>query len=118
MQQGNLFPSQFAPSDLLPMDPQFDMMSLDMGFNLNVSLDFNSVMPIADEQSIPSEIPTPLENFQYLDIPTESSREGSSTTPGGPDSSQSFQTPVTVPEEEEVIVHYGMVSKLYTTSLF
>lgn len=88
-----------------------------MGFNMNVSLDFNSMMPLAEEQSIPSEIPTPLENFQYLDIPTESSREGSSTTPEGPDSSQSFQTPVTVPEEEEVMVHYGMVSRLYTDYL-
>jgi hypothetical protein len=87
------------------------MMNLDMGYNMNVSFDFNNMMPIAEEQSNPSEIPTPLENFQYLDIPTESSREGSSTTLGGPDSSQSFQTPMTVPEEEEVMVHYGMVSR-------
>jgi hypothetical protein len=112
-----MFANEFTQSDLLPMDPQFDMMSLNMGFNLNVSLDFNNMMPIVEEESTPSEIPTPLGNFQYLDIPTESSREGSSTTPGGPDSSQSFQTPVTVPEEEEVMVHYGMVSRLHTTSL-
>lgn len=84
-------------------------MSLDISYNMNVGFDFNSMMPIAEEQSFPSEMPTPLENFQYLDIPTESSREGSSTTPGGPDSSQSLQTPVTVPEEEEAMVHYGMV---------
>lgn len=81
-----------------------------MAYNMNVGFDFNSMMPIAEEHSIPSEIPNPIENFQYLDIPTESSREGSSTTPEGPESSQSLQTPMTVPEEEDVMVHYGMVS--------
>ncbi|KAH6968232.1 SNF2 family N-terminal domain-containing protein [Fusarium avenaceum] len=112
IQQGNLFPNEFTQADLLPVDPQFDMMNLDMGYNMNVNFDFNSMMPIAEEQSFPSEMPTTLENFQYLDIPTESSREGSSTTPGGPDSSQSLQTPVTMPEEEEVMVHYGMLHNI------
>ncbi|KAM0286603.1 hypothetical protein ACHAO9_008233 [Fusarium lateritium] len=112
IQQGNLFPSELIQTDLLPVEPHFDMMNLDMGFNMNVNLDFNGMIPIEEEQCLASEMPTPLENFQYLDIPTESSREGSSTTPGGPDSSQSFQTPVTVPEDEETMVHYGMLHNI------
>ncbi|KAM0352350.1 hypothetical protein ACHAPU_002015 [Fusarium lateritium] len=109
MQRGNQFASEFTHNDLMSIDPHFDLMNMGMDFNF----DFGDMMPMAEEdQSVPSEAPAVLENFQYLDIPTESSREGSFTTPGASGSSQSLQTPATVAEEDEVTVHYGMLHNI------
>ncbi|KAF4990996.1 hypothetical protein FGRMN_8117 [Fusarium graminum] len=110
-QQENLFPSEFTDNDLVSIDSHFDVMNMGMDFNF----DFGTMIPMAEEsQSVPSAAPRVLENFQYLDIPTESSREGSFTTTEAPGSSQSLQTPATVPEEEEeeVMVHYGMLHNI------
>ncbi|KAF4452457.1 hypothetical protein F53441_4737 [Fusarium austroafricanum] len=90
------------------VDPQLGMMDLAMDFNLDVS---QMTMP-EEDSSPPSQLPTVVENFQLLDFPTESSREGSQMTPGIPDSSQSDATPMTVPEDDEVMVHYGMLHNI------
>ncbi|KAF4951751.1 hypothetical protein FSARC_12822 [Fusarium sarcochroum] len=88
-------------------DQQFDMMDLDMGINL----DFSNIMSTPeDNQHVASPIPSPLEDFAFLDIPTETSREGSyTTTPGGHNLTQSNTTPGTLPDEDEATIHYGML---------
>ncbi|KAM0548185.1 hypothetical protein ACHAPJ_009983 [Fusarium lateritium] len=116
IQHDNAFGNNFnsdgyvATDPQLDINPQLDMMELDMA-HIGINLDFSNAMPIPeDHQPVVSSIPTPLEDFAFLDIPTETSREGSyTTTPGGQNLSQSNTTPGTLPDEDEVTVHYGML---------
>ncbi|KAJ4267530.1 hypothetical protein NW762_003637 [Fusarium torreyae] len=99
-----------AADPQLDINPQLDMMELDMA-HMGINLDFSNDMAIPEEyQPAVSQTSTPLEDFASLDIPTETSREGSyTTTSGGQNLSQSNTTPGTSPDEDEAAVHYGML---------
>ncbi|KAF5663727.1 hypothetical protein FHETE_7432 [Fusarium heterosporum] len=116
MQQEDIFSSDFTHNDLMSIDTHFDVMNMSMDFNF----DFSNMIPLAEENhSVASEAPLVLENFQYLDTPTENSREGSFTTSEAPGLIQSLQTTAVVPEEAEdkqeekdIMVHYGMLHNI------
>jgi hypothetical protein len=127
--QQNYFPTDLVPDDFMNVDPQLAMLDLNAGFNLDPNLNFSNMLPVSSEQQINLlQGPPSLEPSQYLALPVEST-QGSSVTPETADSSQSrTSTPVTSPEveemveeeeglfvtdEEEVTVHYGMVSRNY-----
>lgn len=81
--------------------------------NFEIDFDMNEIQmtPHPDEeQNVPSGMSTTLESFQFLQLPTESSREGSAMTPELSVPSRSNATPITLPEDDDVIVHYGMVN--------
>ncbi|RGP79329.1 hypothetical protein FLONG3_2558 [Fusarium longipes] len=126
MQQQNYF-----PSDLI-VDPQLEIMGLNMGLNLDVNFNFNDMLPVTMEQQVNSLIVDhQMEPSRYLELPTQSSREDSSVAPDMISSSQSNSTPATVPDidddeeegqreeeslfvadQDETIVHYGMLHNI------
>ncbi|CAG7555879.1 unnamed protein product [Fusarium equiseti] len=123
--QQNYFPTDLVPDDFMNVDPQLAMLDLNAGFNLDPNLNFSNMLPVSSEQQMSLLQGNPsLEPSQYLALPVEST-QGSSVTPEAGGSSQSrTSTPVTSPEEvevveeeeglfvtdeEEVTVHYGML---------
>ncbi|KAF5633623.1 helicase-like transcription factor [Fusarium sp. NRRL 52700] len=91
------------------IDPQLEIMDFDMGLDMNGF----QMTPFPDEQeNDPSDVSTTLESFQFLQLPTESSREGSAMTPQLSVLSRSNATPITSPDDEDVIVHYGMLHNI------
>lgn len=81
--------------------------------NFDIDFDMNNIQMTShpdEEQNVPSGMSTTLESFQFLQLPTESSREGSAMTPELSVPSRSNATPITLPEDDDVIVHYGMVN--------
>lgn len=103
--------------------PNFILPTLD-------NFDCNNMLPATEEQHVSSLVTFPFtRNNQLLEPPVDSSYDESSVTPDVLDTSQSNSTPVTIPgeeedgdgdaeeeeslfvtEEDEVTVHYGMVS--------
>ncbi|KAH7255324.1 SNF2 family N-terminal domain-containing protein [Fusarium redolens] len=101
--------SHSTRNNALDIDPQLGMMDLDMNFDMNVI----QMTPCPDEeQNASSHMSTALESFQFLQLPTESSREGSARTPEVSGSSQSNATLVTLPQDDGVTVHYGMLHNI------
>ncbi|KAF5570891.1 helicase-like transcription factor [Fusarium phyllophilum] len=105
-----LFPEHSIPahhytqdSDL-DVDPQLGMIDLGMDFEMTFHPD--------EDENVPSDMTTALESFQFLQLPTESSREGSAMTPELSVLSRSNATPITLPEDEDIIVHYGMLHNI------
>lgn len=126
--QQNYFPADLIPDEFMNVDPQLAMLDLNGGLNLDPNLNFSNMLPVSSEQQMNLLQGNPsLEPSQYLALPVEST-QGSSVTPEAGGSSQSrTSTPVTSPEEvemaeeeeglfvtdeEDVTVHYGMVSVL------
>ncbi|KAJ4122735.1 hypothetical protein NW768_010176 [Fusarium equiseti] len=123
--QQNYFPTDLVPDNFMNVDPQLAMLDLNAGFNLDPNLNFSNMLPVSSEQQMNLLQGNPsLEPSQYLALPVEST-QGSSVTPEAAESSQSrTSTPVTSPEEvemveeeeglfvtddEEATVHYGML---------
>lgn len=108
----SLFPEQglsmhqYSQNHGLDVDPQLGRVDFDMDFDMN---GFQITPHPNDEENFPLDVPTSLESFQFLQLPTESSREGSAMTPEVSVPSRSNATPATLPEDVDVIVHYGMV---------
>ncbi|KAG5759788.1 hypothetical protein H9Q72_012079 [Fusarium xylarioides] len=106
-----LFPEHSIPAhhytqdNDVDVDPQLGMIDLGMDF------DVDGFHPDEDE-NVPSDMTTALESFQFLQLPTESSREGSAMTPELSVLSRSNATPITLPEDEDIIVHYGMLHNI------
>ena len=126
--QQNYFPADLITDEFINVDPQLAMLDLNAGFNPDPNLNFSNMLPVSSEQQMNLlQGNPPLEPSQYLALPVEST-QGSSVTPEAGGSSQSrTSTPVTSPEEvemaeeeeglfvtdeEDVTVHYGMVSVL------
>ncbi|KAF5987736.1 hypothetical protein FBULB1_1824 [Fusarium bulbicola] len=99
----------YTENNVLNIDPQLGMIDFDMGLDMNSF----QVPPYPDEQeNDPSDVSTTLGSFQFLQLTTESSREGSAMTPELSVLSQSNATPITLPDDEDVIVHYGMLHNI------
>ncbi|EWY90122.1 hypothetical protein FOYG_07737 [Fusarium oxysporum NRRL 32931] len=110
-----LFPEHGIPAhyytqnNALDVDPQLGMIDFDVDFDMNGI----QMTPHPDEEEkVPSNMSTTLESFQFLQLPTESSREGSAKTPEFSVPSRSNATPITLPEDDDVIVHYGMLHNI------
>lgn len=82
------------------------MIDIDTDFDIN-----NIQMTPQPEggENVLFDMSTTLETFQFLQLPIENSREGSAMTPELSVPSHSNATPITLPEDDSVIVHYGMV---------
>ncbi|KAI1009786.1 hypothetical protein LB504_003156 [Fusarium proliferatum] len=111
----SLFPEQgvsmhqYSQNYGLDVDPQLGKVDFDMDFDMN---GFQNTPHPNDEESFPLDLPTSLESFQFLQLPTESSREGSAMTPEVSVPSRSNATPITLPKDVDVIVHYGMLHNI------
>jgi hypothetical protein len=77
--------------------------------NFDIELDMNGLQP-DEEENAPSYTSATLESFQFLQLPIESSREGSAMTQELSVPSRSNETPITLPGDDDIVVHYGMVS--------
>ncbi|EXL98594.1 SNF2 family N-terminal domain-containing protein [Fusarium oxysporum II5] len=99
----------YTQNNALDVDPQLGMMNFDIDFDMN---NIQMTSHPDEEQNVPSGMSTTLESFQFLQLPTESSREGSAMTPELSVPSRSNATPITLPEDDDVIVHYGMLHNI------
>ncbi|KAG9503234.1 hypothetical protein J7337_006077 [Fusarium musae] len=99
----------YAQDNDLGVDLQLGMIDLGMDFDMN---DFQMTSHPDEDENVPSDMTTALESFQFLQLPTESSREGSAMTPGLSVLSRSNTTPITLPEDEDALVHYGMLHNI------
>ncbi|KAF5687057.1 helicase-like transcription factor [Fusarium circinatum] len=108
-----LFPEYGVSVHLQNNAPDVDLQlgsgDWDIDFDMN---GFQTTSQPNGEENIPPDMPTALKNFQFLQLPTESSREGSAMTPELPMPSRSNATPITIPDDEDVIVHYGMLHNI------
>ncbi|KAF5576770.1 helicase-like transcription factor, partial [Fusarium pseudoanthophilum] len=100
---------QYTQENDLDVDPQLGMIDLGMDFEMN---GFQMTSHPDENENDPLDMTTALESFQFLQLPTESSREGSAMTPEFSMLSRSNATPLTLPEDEDVIVHYGMLHNI------
>ncbi|RKL48735.1 hypothetical protein BFJ72_g1632 [Fusarium proliferatum] len=110
-----LFPEQgdyghyYTQDNTLDIDPQLGMIDMDTDFDMNNI----KMTPQPDEgENVLLDMSTTLESFQFLQLPTESSREGSTMTPELSVPSHSNATPMTLSEDDGVIVHYGMLHNI------
>ncbi|ENH67515.1 Putative SWI/SNF-related matrix-associated actin-dependent regulator of chromatin subfamily A member 3-like 1 [Fusarium oxysporum f. sp. cubense race 1] len=99
----------YTQNNALDVDPQLGMMNFDIDFDMN---DIQMTPHPDEEQNVASGMSTTLGSFQFLQLPTESSREGSAMTPELSVPSRSNATPITLPEDDDVIVHYGMLHNI------
>ncbi|KAF4957210.1 hypothetical protein FGADI_3275 [Fusarium gaditjirri] len=95
-------------NDSLHVDPQLGITDFDIDFNTNGT----QMAPHDDEENASSNMSTTLESFQFLQLPTESSREGSAKTPDSSVPSRPNATPISIPEDDDVMVHYGMLHNI------
>ncbi|KAF5982414.1 helicase-like transcription factor [Fusarium coicis] len=99
----------YAQDNDLGFDPQLGEIELGTDFDMN---DFQMASHPDEDENVPSDMTTTLESFQFLQLPTESFREGSAMTPGLSVLSRSNATPITLPEDEDALVHYGMLHNI------
>ncbi|KAM5512044.1 DNA repair and recombination protein rad5c [Fusarium oxysporum f. sp. phaseoli] len=110
-----LFPEHGIPAhhytqdNALDVDPQLGTINFDVDFDMN---GYQMTPHRDEEENVPSNMSTTLESFRFLKFPTESSREGSAKTPEFSVPNRSNATPITLPEDDDVIVHYGMLHNI------
>ncbi|KAF9773353.1 hypothetical protein IL306_008859 [Fusarium sp. DS 682] len=108
VEAASVLSSHFAQNNAPEIDPQLGAMDWDTN-----AMDISQMTHVpTDEQNTPSQMSTVFNSFELLELPTESSREGSSRTPGFSGSSQSNATPLTVPEDDDLMVHFGMLHNI------
>ncbi|KAF5566324.1 helicase-like transcription factor [Fusarium napiforme] len=91
------------------VDPQLGMVNFDIELDMNG----NQMAPQPDEEgNAPSDTSATLESFQFLQLPIESSREGSAMTQELSVPSRSNETPITLPGDDDIVVHYGMLHNM------
>ncbi|KAH7164838.1 SNF2 family N-terminal domain-containing protein [Fusarium sp. MPI-SDFR-AT-0072] len=105
-QQNGVPTHHHTHNNALDVDPQLGTINFDIDFDLN---GIQMTPHPNEEENDPSIVSATLESFQFLQLPTESSREGSAMTPELSVPSRSNATPITLPEDDDVIVHYGML---------
>ncbi|KAF4343738.1 helicase-like transcription factor [Fusarium beomiforme] len=102
------FANPLVQNDVLDIDSRLEMIPSAVDFDI----DIRQTTPLPEGEQSPSRTSTALEIFRYLELPTESSGEGSSRTPGISGSSQSNATPMTLPGDDDGMVHYGMLHNI------
>ncbi|KAF5531015.1 helicase-like transcription factor [Fusarium mexicanum] len=100
---------QYTQDNVLDVDPQLGMIDLGIDFDMD---GFQMTSHPDEDGNSPSDMMTTLESFEFLQLPIESSREGSAMTPELSALSRSDATPLTLPEDDDVIVHYGMLHNI------
>ncbi|KAF4443952.1 helicase-like transcription factor [Fusarium acutatum] len=109
-----LFPENGVPKNHhtqnydLGIDPQLGTIDFDMDFDMN-----DKTNPRAYEaQNALLDMSTPLETFKFLQIPAESSSEGSARTPDALLLRRSNETPIPLLGDDNIVVHYGMIHNM------